>query len=347
MFKLSCKGSENVDTQTVKKIATAVNSVILLLVFGLMAFFAVIKVSFLVWFSIPTALVYIVGFVLIRKEMLDVYLRLVYFWLTLYMCTTTVCLGYGYGFHLYCFSMIPVIFVTEYMSFRLGRKGVSAVFLSIIIAVLYLVCTGYVSYYGPVYERSEKAASFFWLFNALCVFGFLIYYTAYLIRSIIKSEQKLTELAHSDQLTGLYNRHFMQSRLEESGGAEQSVIAMADIDDFKKINDTYGHNAGDEVLRTVADIMRNVCTGCDIARWGGEEFHILLPKSIGNAQQMLEQLRKSISEHIFTFGGTDVRVTLTIGAAAAQTELSADELIRIADDKLYSGKRSGKNKLVL
>ena len=332
--------------QSVKKIAAAVNSVILLLVFGLMAFFVVIDVGFLVYFSIPTALVYIVGFVLIKKEMLDIYLRLVYFWLTLYMCVTTVCLGYGYGFHLYCFSMIPVIFVTEYMSFRLKRKGVSAVMSSIIIAALYLACTGYVSYFGPVYERSEKAASFFWLFNALCVFGFLIYYTAYLIRSIISSEQKLTELAHIDHLTGLYNRHFMQVRLEENGFGKQSVIAMADIDDFKLINDTYGHNAGDEVLRTVSDIMRRECADCDISRWGGEEFLILSQSGSEKTQQMLEQLRFSVSKQQFDFSGKTVSVTLTIGAAAAQPELSVDEWIRRADDKLYDGKRSGKNKLV-
>ena len=332
--------------QSVKKIAAAVNSVILLLVFGLMAFFLTIKVGFLVWFSIPTALVYIVGFVLIKKDMLSFYVRLVYFWLTLYMCVTTICLGYGYGFHLYCFSMIPVIFVTEYMSFRLGRKGVSALISSIIIAALYLASTGYAAYIGPVYQRSEKVASFFWLFNALIVFGFLIYYTSYLIRSIITSEQKLTDLAHSDQLTGLYNRHFMQTRLEQIRSEQLRVIAMADIDDFKKINDTYGHNAGDEVLRTISDIMRKECAGCDIARWGGEECLILLQNGRENAQQMLEQLRISVSRHRFDFSGKNVSVTLTIGAAAVQPDLSADEWIRIADDKLYDGKRSGKNKLV-
>lgn len=334
------------NAQNVKKIAAAVNSVILLLVFGLMAFFIVIKVTFLVWFSIPTALVYIAGFVLIKKEMLHIYLRLVYFWLTLYMCVTTVCLGYSYGFHLYCFSMIPVIFVTEYMSYKLKRKGVSAVLSSIIIAALYLACTGYVSYYGPIYERSEKVSSFFWLFNALCVFGFLIYYTSYLIRSIISSEEKLTELAHTDRLTGLYNRRYMTQRLDENGASEESVIAMCDIDDFKKINDTYGHNAGDEVLEKVSAVMKSECAGCDISRWGGEEFLILSPCGIENTQQMLEQLRQKISAHTFIFDGKEISVTLTIGVQAAHKDLSVDEWVRKADDKLYVGKRSGKNKII-
>ena len=120
---------------------------------------------------------------------------------------------------------------------------------------------------------------------------------------------------------------------------------MADIDDFKLINDTCGHNAGDEVLRTVSDIMRRECQGCDISRWGGEEFLILSQSSSEKAQQMLEQLRVSVSEQQFDFDGKTVSVTLTLGAAA-QPELSVDEWIRRADDKLYDGKRSGKNKLV-
>ena len=100
------------DTKKAQKITYIVNTVILILVFGLMGFFYMCHATFLVYFSIPTAFVYIIGFYLIYSEKLDFYVRIVYLWLTLYMCTTTLCLGYNFGFHLYCMSMIPVIFVT-------------------------------------------------------------------------------------------------------------------------------------------------------------------------------------------------------------------------------------------
>ena len=105
-----------------KKLTRLINTIILVMVFGLMGFFAISKATFMVWFSIPTALVYILGFFLIQNDRLDIYLRMVYGWLTLYMSLATVCLGYEFGFHLYCMSMIPIIFYTEYMAYKLGRK---------------------------------------------------------------------------------------------------------------------------------------------------------------------------------------------------------------------------------
>jgi len=335
------------ELSSVKRVAAAVNAVILLLVFGLMAFFAFIDVKFLVYFSIPTALIYIVGFFLIFKDKLDFYVWLVYCWLTLYMGITTVCLGYGYGFHLYCFSMIPVMFVTEYISYKLKRRSMKAIIVSFVIAVFYILCTGYVAYFGPVYERGQRAAAFFWIFNALIVFSFLIYYTNFLIKSVIDSEKKLIEAAHIDRLTTLYNRHYMINRLEalySEGGT--AVLAMADIDSFKHINDTYGHNAGDEVLKAVSERMKQVCSDCEISRWGGEEFLIISRKPLNSATAMLEELRRDIELSPVRFGDTDIKVTITVGAAERTDGNGVDAWIQQADRKLYYGKNNGKNCII-
>ena len=111
------------------------------------------------------------------------------------MGVTTVCLGYSFGFHLYCMSMIPIMFVSEYMAYRIDKKSLKAVYVSLGVAAVYLLSTGYVSHFGPVYERDEKVATVFWLMNSILVFGFLIFYTDWLIKLIIQSEEKLKEIA--------------------------------------------------------------------------------------------------------------------------------------------------------
>lgn len=335
------------ELSAVRKVSVVVNTVILLLVFGLAAFFAIIKVPFLVAFSVPTACIYLVGYVLIHKDKLDIYVWMIYCWLTLYMGVTTLCLGYGYGFHLYCFSMIPIMFVTEYIAYKLERRSMRALPVSIVIAVFYILCTGYVSYFGPVYERDQKYAALFWIFNALTVFGFLIYYTYYIVQAVIVSEGKLKEAAFIDKLTGLYNRHYMFDRLvaltnENSG----NVLAMTDIDNFKRINDTYGHNAGDMVLQAVSERMRTVCTDCVIARWGGEEFLIVSKLPAEKACAMLEKLRQCVESSPVSCEGTDISVTLTIGAAEHADGQDADEWVKVADSRLYYGKNHGKNQVV-
>ncbi|MBQ1463463.1 MAG: GGDEF domain-containing protein [Ruminococcus sp.] len=336
------------ELSSVKRFTYIVNTTLLLIVLGLLTFFYIIKVKFLILFSIPTILVYIVGYVLIHKDLLAVYVRLVYFWITLYMCVTTVCLGYGYGFHLYCLSLIPTIFVTEYISYKIDSRKIRALPFSLVIAAVYLISTGYVAYFGSIYDRDQKTAAFFWIFNALTVFGFIIFYSAFLISSIIKSEEKLTEAAHVDRLTGLYNRHYMLKCLERlpSGSNKSAIIAMSDIDNFKKINDTYGHNGGDEVLRVISEKMRTVCKGCTVARWGGEEFLILSTEPMNGGKEMLENLRKSVASEPVSFEGKEISVTLTIGVAVRGGGQSIDEWIQAADSKLYTGKNTGKNKVV-
>lgn len=335
------------ETKSIRKLALTVNTIILMLVFGLMSFFYICKVHFLTIFSIPTSMIYLIGYFLIYKNRLDYYVWMVFSWLTLYMGITTICLGYNYGFHLYCFSMIPTMFVSEYISHKLKKNGLKALRVSLIIAVFYLICTGYVSVFGPVYQTNIKAATVFWIFNAITVFSFLIYYSNYLIRSIIRSEEKLLEIAHVDRLTQLYNRHYMTKCMEAiSCDGTGSFLAMADIDKFKNINDTYGHNGGDEVLKTVSSIMKNECEGCEVARWGGEEFLILSATPLSDGKDMMEKLRKKIESSPVHFEGKEIHVTITIGVAIRQPEQSLDSWISEADKKLYFGKNNGRNRVI-
>ncbi len=330
----------------IKKLTFGVNIALIFIVFFLMIFFKKLDADFLVYFSIPTLFLYIFNFILIYKNKLDTYLWIVYAWITLYMGVTTVCLGDSYGFHLYCFSMIPVIYSSEYLAFKLGGKTVRPMNISICVAAFYFIIMGYVRINGPIYERDNKYSLLFLFTNSLIVFSFLIIYINKQIRSIINSEIKLTQMAHKDRLTDLYNRHYMIDRLTEVNSMkETAVLAMADIDDFKTINDVYGHNAGDEVLKVISKKMKDTCAGCDIARWGGEEFLILFNND-DEVMKIIEKLRSDIASSPVEFEGKSIPVTITVGVAPARKGRTLDEWIQVVDNKLYYGKKSGKNKVI-
>ena len=264
------------------------------------------------------------------------------------MTTTTVCLGIGVGFHLYCLSMIPIIFYTEYMGRKLGMRRLISLYVSVAISVCYLVSTVYTAYAGAVYEVDNFIAGTFRLVNSVIVIGFLIYYSRLMLQMITDSENELELLAHQDQLTKLYNRHYMMDKLEEAlNEGETSYLAIIDIDDFKMINDTYGHNAGDYVLRNVARIMKEVCDKSLISRWGGEEFLILSAGDVNsNGRTLIERLRSKIEDEDFTFNDQHIKVTITAGLSALERGRSVDDWIKESDDNLYSGKKNGKNQVV-
>lgn len=327
----------------IKKITYKINTVILILVFCLMAFFALCKATFLVWFSIPTAAVYLIGYYLISKDDLYTYVRMVYGWLTLYMSITTICLGYRFGFHLYCMSMIPIIFYTEYMAFQLKTNSINTTLYSAFVIIAYLVSTGYSAYMSPIYDVDSRIAGAFWLFNALVVLGFVTFYSRLLIKMIIASEKQLSERANRDRLTHLYNRHYMMEQLKEAYADDKAYyIAMLDIDNFKSINDKYGHLAGDEVLRKVALIMEDVCKDCIVSRWGGEEFLILTTEGA----ELIEKLRRAVEDMVIEFEDQIIKVTLTAGVELKNKDIKFNKWIVAADEKLYIGKNSGKNRVV-
>jgi diguanylate cyclase (GGDEF)-like protein len=234
------------------------------------------------------------------------------------------------------------------MADKLGRPRVNAFAVSGIIGICYLVCTGYAGFRGPVYEVDNAIAGAFWAFNSVIVLAFLVFYSRLMLSLIGDYENKLKDTALIDRLTGLYNRHYMMKKLEDSKGADKAnFITMIDIDDFKMINDRYGHNAGDYVLTNVARIMREVCNGCEISRWGGEEFLIFTTGNLrAKGLPLIEKLRQRVESEDFVFGEEHIKVTITSGLAEFSKDITVDKWVSKADDNLSTGKKTGKNKVV-
>jgi len=162
-------------------------------------------------------------------------------------------------------------------------------------------------------------------------------------------------LALTDELTGLYNRRYVFAHLQEllnripANGSETAVL-LFDIDHFKQVNDTYGHPAGDQVLRELAGrAMRHVRSVDLIGRLGGEEFIIVMPEtSLGGAVVVADRLRDAIAHEAFVLrpSGERLPITVSIGIAATARGEELERVLKRADDALYAAKHAGRNRVV-
>jgi diguanylate cyclase (GGDEF)-like protein len=162
---------------------------------------------------------------------------------------------------------------------------------------------------------------------------------------------RMEEMAIKDGLTQLYNHsHFQETLFEEINRAtryDQALsLLMLDIDNFKDFNDTYGHPVGDEVLKSLAKTLQDITRDIDtVARYGGEEFTIILPETtIGGAKEVACRINQAVRDMIIEENDLKLSVTVSIGAATYNSDLSQKELINNADKALYRAKESGKDK---
>jgi two-component system, cell cycle response regulator len=181
-------------------------------------------------------------------------------------------------------------------------------------------------------------------------------YNAFLYENLAKEKSNLEQLAITDYLTGIYNVRYFYNRLEEEfSRAERHRIPlccmMFDIDNFKKINDTYGHRVGDMILREFAQLVRDHTRKSDIfARYGGEEFIMLLPQtSLTGSLAEAERLSKIIRKHQFYALKNSEKITVSIGiTCSSDTRIkNPDNLITFADDALFTAKKKGRDQTAI
>ena len=166
--------------------------------------------------------------------------------------------------------------------------------------------------------------------------------------------KELEEISITDSLTQVFNRQYFMDRIKQEVkrayryGTHVSLL-MFDIDHFKKVNDTYGHQAGDSVLAGVAGLIKDGLRDTDLfARYGGEEFCLLaMAMDQAGAELLAERLRKKVESAEFVPGGNSLKVTVSIGVSAWTPEIKEnfEELVRRADSALYSAKQQGRNRI--
>ncbi len=171
-------------------------------------------------------------------------------------------------------------------------------------------------------------------------------------RALEKARDRIAKMARTDELTRLPNRRAFNTELERDVSRahrhdQPLSLAIADLDRFKGINDTYGHDVGDEVLKSFGKVLREECRAEDVpARWGGEEFVVLMPDTTAeDAANLSERIRSRFAE--LPHEGIDRVVTASFGVAGLRGSEEGADLLRAADAALYRAKESGRDRVVI
>ncbi|MCR5118141.1 MAG: GGDEF domain-containing protein [Lachnospiraceae bacterium] len=275
---------------------------------------------------------------------------------------TTLFIGWDAGFYTYLFCSISASFYFTYITQNRNRH-VMPLALSIMILLVYYIGYVVMKYLPPLVEYTGKRAAWinvFHVVNIFITFAVMVVFS-YLFVWEIKSKnlaltaqnEQLDELANKDPLTHLYNRRIMNKLMEQrmellKKTGKRFTMIIGDIDDFKRVNDTYGHDAGDLVLTTVAStILSSVRSEDFVCRWGGEEILVLVNDPLETAALAAERIRSKIENMVVSFDNQEIRVTMTFGITESIPGYRIEHLIQQADDKLYYGKKHGKNQVVV
>ena len=265
------------------------------------------------------------------------------------------CLRDEYQWKINCFLLAPIIIISiSALVFILGVTGSFWAFLgvlgfyfllperlawiinSIFISIILFIAHGVLDF--PIFMR-------FMIMLLLTNF-----FAAIFIRIITSQQDVLRENAVTDALTGLYNRSLLEDSLQQAiqlhnRTKEPMALVTLDIDHFKKINDTLGHDIGDQVLRGVAELLKNRLRGTDkVFRLGGEEFLLLLHGTDKiDSRKIAESIRKAIASNSFI---RELAVTVSLGVANLRSEENMMEWLKRSDENLYLAKLEGRNKVV-
>lgn len=335
---------------TTKRYLYLLNTFILIVHVSLLCFFTLTRVTMMAYVNVCSVLCYVICYPMIRSEHVPEYILTAFLEILIHAFLAVLCLGLRSYFQFYFIGSISIILFAQYFSVHLHVKSIEGVRWSLLCAALFLISLFIDRYSDPFYQLSENIAFGLVVFNSVVTFSFLILFFGLLTKIASTNEIELARQATHDNLTGLMNRHYLtqyMSELSEITNLEDYWLAIIDIDDFKSINDQYGHLCGDYVLRTVADILVKRCGDRIVCRWGGEEFLIVSTHPEHDEGILLEDIRRNIEAERFTYDeNTNLRMTVTIGTSHHQSGQSLDEWINLADKRLYEGKQTGKNRII-
>ena len=280
----------------------------------------------------------------------------------LHASISTIYIGWNYRFMLILMTSITIIFYFVLFIEDFKRPIIFTTFISILYFACYVGVRIYCSIHEPLfsdYRHNDSLEIFFTYFNTCIAFIGLIFFNVllaiefgYIKNRLVSENSKLDNFASFDPLTNLLNRRSTDDKLKQLFDAhyhdeDAFSIIMCDIDKFKMVNDTYGHDAGDYVLKEVARILKDTVRDGDIVgRWGGEEFLIIVNSNKANSAILAERIRAQVEQHTYTYKNIDLHVTITLGVSAYRANTDIDTLIKSADRKLYRGKENGRNQVI-
>ncbi len=266
----------------------------------------------------------------------------------------TVVFGWRASFQNFVYIIFLILWYDPTSGSR--KKAISSIFMAVAMCVI-----SYFTPFGQSIITPGTAPHFVVVYSNIILFSICLSIVAYYFcNQYMESEHKLREynsklkqIAETDPLTKLMNRrsaeHEIQEVVKESTALKYIFcLAIGDIDFFKSVNDTYGHEAGDFILQSLAEEFKNFMKARGfVARWGGEEFLFVLPRLNGDeALLILDELRITIKEKEFVYKDQTIKLTMTFGIEEYSKISGVEKTIEEADKKLYLGKQSGRDKVV-
>ena len=316
-----------------------------------------VEVYELMAFNIVSTTMYLIGLITVKNNRYTVlWLFLLNTEIILHGLLCSHYLGYDYQFALFSFSLIPVTYFLSYLDESFGHPIIVSSLLAAVNLAVMMFTLHMDSYTVPVcddfpVEFLDIVAQLNLAIGVIILVSFSIMFISKInsdMKSLKESNEKLDFLANYDPLTGLRNRNNIRVVFSEYINSKDPYsVIIGDIDDFKKVNDTCGHNAGDAVLRKVSEIFVSVIAEKGVVcRWGGEEILVLLKGTTDQSIKTIEAVLKEIRNTTVVSSGKHIRVTMTFGMSDYTDAMNIEKLISIADKRLYIGKNSGKNRIV-
>lgn len=300
----------------------------------------------LVVLNAASSAIYVIFLTFFKNENLRI--SFAYFEIIFFSAMTELISGGHLGTLTFVIGMVAVIFFMLPYSNR--KKHIYQLIGAVLAVAISLISVFNYSLYPELMDLVLLHSSFVKVMNLIITLFSLFYLTNLYLVELKTTREKLDYNINHDVLTGLYNRRFFEGIMKRSKEEKETSysVAMLDVDDFKKINDTYGHETGDKVLAAVSKcIEASLPENAVAVRWGGEEFVLYLPQvDSAQALDVLNDFRAKLSEQEIYHKGNRVVITATIGLCTGESIADYEEYIRQADEKLYWGKQHGKNQIV-
>lgn len=309
--------------------------------------FFTISVFELALLNIASVSIYYFALRSLKRNQVRRTIRLAWIELVSHNVAAIVLLGWESGFQFYLILLMSFIMINS------ARSYANRVSVSLLLCLTYLGLDFTMHHFAPI-----KSVDPIILYGLRCM-NMVIFLTSYIwiaylySRTIDRANDSLIAMATTDPLTGLSNRrHLLYQANSEAHRSRRTgrrfAIIIGDIDDFKSINDRYGHELGDRVLVRIADQLRSSLRSQDVAaRWGGEEFLALLPDTdLEGARALAERIRSSISSTSLRLDEkNDIRLSMTLGVSSYRADENIHTCISRADQAMYQGKKAGKNRV--
>ncbi len=327
------------------------NFIFILLCLAVHLFYLVLFLIFqiypLVFINIFSSLFYVLMLLFYKGET-DGQVVLAYLEIIFFSLLSDLFVGSCFDYLLFVIEMISVIpfLLAERYKYRTYLQIFGAM---IAIFLYYCSITG-ITLFPNATEKASLIEIQVIFLNLIITISTVIYISLLYSIDIKEANDKLKYTSNHDTLTDLYNRRFFEQTLQRSisENSNHFSIAMFDIDDFKKINDNYGHFVGDNVLEAISRCLKNHVAGDELPiRWGGEEFMIYMPqKDMAQAYEIIEKICNDINKLEFNYKDKVIKVSSTVGIAYGEDLSAYEDVIKLADKRLYIGKNSGKNRII-